>query len=147
MGVTVRQKCRGRDKPWSVFIHVNGQIRHKVVGDKKAAEAVASALRRKIKAGELRLDEKPKAPDFRRYADYFMKRYVGEALKRTTVSSYRTIFDRHLFPVWKGKRLDQITRRDVQQLLMQKQRDGFPGILRWIWTSILLRKRSVAALS
>ena len=125
MGVTVRQKRSGRGQPWSVFVHANGRIKQKVVGDKKAAEAVASALRRKMKAGELHLDEKPKAPEFGQYVEYYMKRYAEGALKRTTVYSYRTIFDRHLLPAWKGKRLDQITRTDAQRLLNQKQRDGF----------------------
>lgn len=41
MAVTVRQKRKGKGQPWHVFIHHNGIIRSKAVGDRRAAEAVA----------------------------------------------------------------------------------------------------------
>ena len=56
MAVTVRQKQKGRGNPWWVFVHVNGTRRSKKIGDKRAAEAVASQIRRKLKAGELNLE-------------------------------------------------------------------------------------------
>ena len=42
MGVKVRQKNKGRGKPWWVFISHNGKRTSRMVGDKQAAEKVAS---------------------------------------------------------------------------------------------------------
>ncbi len=75
MAVTVRQKAKGKGRPRSVFIHVNGTIRSKRVGDKRAAEAVASQLRRKLKAGELNLGPpKPRkrSPEFSACAQHYL---------------------------------------------------------------------------
>ncbi len=39
MGVTVRQKHKGRGNHWYVFVHQNKTIRSKSIGDKKQANA------------------------------------------------------------------------------------------------------------
>ncbi len=130
MAVTVRQKKKGRARHWWVFVHLNGTIRSKKVGDKRAAEAVASALRRKLKAGELNLDSarSTKTPEFSKYAQHYLETYAKTALKFTTWRSYEAIIDVHLLPALRGKRIDKIARADIKQLLLQKQRDGLaPG--------------------
>jgi hypothetical protein len=48
MGVTVRQKTKGKGKPWWVFISHDGKRASRRVGDKQAAED-NSALRKKGK--------------------------------------------------------------------------------------------------
>ena len=66
MGVTVRQKTNGKGNPWWIFVAHQGQRTSKQVGDKQAAETVASlaelsagqritrkALRKNISAKEL----------------------------------------------------------------------------------------------
>jgi len=42
MGVTLRQKAKGKGKPWWVFISHNGKRTSRKVGSKSAAEEVAS---------------------------------------------------------------------------------------------------------
>lgn len=127
MSVTVRQKRKGKGNPWHVFIHDNGIIRSKAVGDRRAAEAVASAIRRKMTAGEFLLDDpaESKVPEFYEYAKRYLDNYAKTALKRNTWEGYEVIIENHLKPVWQGKRLDQITRADVKTLLLQKQKDGY----------------------
>lgn len=126
MAVTVRQKRKGKGQPWHVFIHQEGIIRSRMIGDKRAAEAVASALRRKIAAGEFKLEmEAKKAPEFSEYAQRYLEGYAKVACKRNTWEGYETIIDKHLNPAWKGKRLDQITRAEVKQLILAKQQEGF----------------------
>ncbi len=128
MAVTVRQKAKGKGQPWSVFIHVNGTIRSKRVGDKRAAEAVASQLRRKLKAGELNLGPpklRKRSPEFSAYAKHYLETHAKPTCKHTTWYGYEVIIDKHLNPAWKGKRLDQITRADVKKLLLQRQQEGF----------------------
>jgi DNA-binding MarR family transcriptional regulator len=56
MGVRVRQKEKGEGKPWWIFIAYKGQRKSLLVGDKRAAEALASRIRERIKAGGLQLN-------------------------------------------------------------------------------------------
>jgi len=60
MGVTIRQKVRGKGKPWWVFVAHNGKRKSFRVGDKAAAEAVASEIRRRLKTGEFQFTPKEK---------------------------------------------------------------------------------------
>uniref|UniRef100_A0A7C3SIK7 Uncharacterized protein n=1 Tax=Desulfobacca acetoxidans TaxID=60893 RepID=A0A7C3SIK7_9BACT len=57
MGVRVRQKEKGEGKPWWIFIAYKGQRKSLLVGDKRAAEAVASQIRQSIKAGEFQFEK------------------------------------------------------------------------------------------
>ena len=51
MGVKVRQKVKGKGKPWWVFISHNRQRTSRKVGDKQAAESVASKIRAGVSEG------------------------------------------------------------------------------------------------
>ncbi|MGQ9688912.1 MAG: hypothetical protein ACUVXF_09030 [Desulfobaccales bacterium] len=68
MGVTVRQKVKGKGKPWWVFIAHNGKRKSIKVGDKAAAESLASKIREKLKAGDLGITLPRKVPTFGDYA-------------------------------------------------------------------------------
>ena len=125
MGVSVRQKRKGRGNPWHVFIHRNKTIRSKMIGDKKAAEAVAAKLRKTLLSGQLGLGEARQAPLFGDYVRHFMDDYAKTICKWTTWKSYETMVNLHLLPVWKHKRLNEIRRADVKKLLLQKQQAGF----------------------
>lgn len=126
MGVKVRQKKKGRGNPWYVFIHHNGTIQSKKVGDKKLADAVAAKLKRKLVNGQLNLDtDKDKGPKFGEYAEHYFQDYAKPALKQNTWKSYETMINLHLNPVWKDKHLGEIKRADVKQLLLQKQKAGY----------------------
>jgi len=60
MGVVVRQKTKGKGQSWWVFVSHQGKRVSKLVGDKKAAEAVGSQIRAKLQLGEFNFeDEKP----------------------------------------------------------------------------------------
>ena len=48
MGVTVRQKVRGKGNPWYVFISHNGQGKSLRVGDKDAANELVSKILAKL---------------------------------------------------------------------------------------------------
>ena len=124
MAVTVRQKRKGKGNPWHVFVHQNGKIRSKKVGEKRIAEAVASKLRKKLVMGQLNLRENL-CPEFTAYAEHYVEDYAKTACKRNTWRGYESIIRLHLAPAWKGKNLDQIKRADVKKLLLQKQQAGY----------------------
>lgn len=142
MGVTVRQKVPGRGNPYHVFVHLNGIIRSKAVGEKRDAQAVASALRRKLIMGEFNLDtfatqgagESPAvtAPQaatataltFAQAAERWMAEHVTPGLKLSTAEGYEIVLRRHLLPEWATRSLVSIKRSDVKALLLKKQKAG-----------------------
>lgn len=134
MGVTVRQKLKGKGQPWWVFISHNGKRTSRKVGDKAATEAVASKIRAKLQLGEFGFEEKKKSiPLFKDFAEGFMNTYSAMNHKESTRDSYRDVLRLHILPVLGDMRLDAITRKHVKDLLYQKQQQGLsPGTVRII---------------
>jgi integrase len=124
VGVTVRQKVKGRGEPWYIFIHRNKTIRSYKIGDKRAADSTAAELRRNLLMGRLNLNSLSPCPEFTDYANHYVDDYARTTLKRNTYTNYEAIVRLHLGPAWKGKAIDEIKRADVKQLLLQKQQQG-----------------------
>lgn len=123
MGVTVRQKVKGKGKPWWVFIAHNGKRKSVRVGDKAAAEALASKLRERLKAGELQLAPQKKIPTFGEYARKWLATYGETHLKYSTLKSYEGILNHHLR--WFIDRpLNQITRAELRDMIYEKLKVG-----------------------
>ena len=128
MGVTVRQKNKGKGKPWYVFVHQNKTTRSKSIGDKKLANAVAAKIRKKLVAGQLKLDGKrDNCPEFTVYAKHYIENYAKTACKRNTWTGYETIIRLHVAPAWKGKKLNQIKRADLENLQEKRKRGRAHG--------------------
>ena len=127
MGVRVRQKKPGRGNPWWVFITHKGKRTSRQVGDKAAAEAVASKIRAKLKLGEFDLDEKKKRPVplFKDFAKGFMETYSAINHKESTQESYQHALDLHLLPYFGDMPLNEISRKEIKDFLTQKQTEWF----------------------
>ena len=122
MGVRVRQKKKGRGNPWWVFITHNGKRTSRLVGDKAAAELVASKIRAKLQLGEFGFEEKQKSvPLFKDFAKGFIKTYSTMNHKESTQESYQQVLDRHLLPYFGNMPLDEITRKNIKEFVTQKQ--------------------------
>lgn len=124
MGVTVRQKQPGKGKPWWIFIHHNGKRKAKRIGDRKAAEQVASAIRQKLNLGELDLESENKSPLFRDYALEWLNTHAETACKYSTYKSYQTCLGKHLIPFFGDQVLEDIHRRDVKKFIYAKLAEG-----------------------
>jgi integrase len=124
MGVRVRQKVKGRGNPWWVFITHNGKRTSRQVGDKAAAETVASKIRAKLQLGDFDLEEKKKIsiPFFKDFAKGFMGTYSAMNHKESTQESYQQALDRHILPYFGGMPLDEISRKDIKDFIAEKQR-------------------------
>ena len=124
MGVKVRQKTKGKGNPWWVFISHNGKRASRQVGDKKAAEAVASEIRAKLQLGEFGFDEKKEKPIplFKDFARGFMETYSAMNHKEATRESYQQVLDRHILPYFEDMPLDKITRKDIKAFIIEKQK-------------------------
>jgi integrase len=123
MGVTVRQKEKGRGKPWWVFIAHNGKQKSIMVGDRSAAEALGAIIQEKIKAGDLQIIPEQKTPTFGEYAEKWLDGYVSTHLKYTTQKSYEYIIRFHLGKL-KSRPLDQIKRPELRELIYEKLKSG-----------------------
>jgi integrase len=121
MGVTVRQKKKGRGKPWWVFVAHNGKRWSKQVGSLEAAKKLQAIIEEKLKAGELRISESEPMPTFGEYARKFLDNVTH--LKHSTVASYEGILRNHLGDL-QDQPLDQIKRTDIKDLISAKQKRG-----------------------
>jgi integrase len=127
MGVTVRQKEKGKGKPWWVFISHNGKRSSRRVGDKTAAEAVASKIRAKLQLGEFGFEEKKETSLFKDYAQSWINITAPATCKASTVSDYVSILESHVLPVFGDLAVDKISKGMIKDFLLGKVNEGFAG--------------------
>jgi integrase len=120
MGVRVRQKIKGKGNPWWVFISHNGKRTSRKVGDKKAADAVASTIRAKLQLGEFVFEDEKPVPTFKEYADFWIKTTVLATCKESTVRGYQDLLENHVLPVFGSMDIADITRGKVKDFLLDK---------------------------
>jgi len=125
MGVIVRQKTKGKGKPWWVFISYNGRRTSRMVGDKDAAETVASQIRAKLQLGEFGFEEKKEDPAFKEYADSWIEKIAPAECKGSTLKGYRDLLKNHILPVFGHLKLTEITRGKVKEFLAEKSNSGY----------------------
>jgi integrase len=129
MGVKVRQKVKGKGQPWWVFISHNNKRTSRKIGDKRAAEDVASTIRAKLKLGEFDLEEKKEKsiPQFKYCAKAWVEITVPATCKETTTSDYDRILENHILPVFGDLKVNEITEGKIKGFLFEKVNDGFAG--------------------
>ena len=129
MGVVVRQKEKGRGKPWWVFISHENKRKSVKVGDKTAAEKVASDIRAQLKLGQFDLEpkkEKP-VPLFKNCAEAWIEITVPATCKESTASDYQAILDNHVYPFFEDLKINEITEGKIKELLFSKVNAGKAG--------------------
>jgi len=128
MGVTVRQKIEGKGKPWWVFIAHNNKRTSRMIGDRKAAEEVASKIRARLELGEFNVESEkaePKIPTFKEYADAWIKTTALANCKESTVSSYDDLLRLHILPVFGTLKLTEINRGKLKDFFAGKILEGY----------------------
>jgi integrase len=129
MGVTVRQKTKGKGKPWWVFISHDGKRASRRVGDKQAAEKVASKIRAQLQLGQFSLEEKRERPIplFKHCAQAWIEITVPATCKESTESDYQAILDNHVNPFFEDLKINEITEGKIKELLFSKVNAGKAG--------------------
>jgi integrase len=125
MGVVVRQKIKGKGKPWWVFISYNGKRTSRKVGSKAAAEKVAQNIEAKLKLDEFGFEKEKAIPTFEDYAKSWIQTTVPATCKPSTVRDYQDILDNHIFPVFKNIDVNRITRGTIKDFLLGKINNGY----------------------
>ena len=124
MGVTVRQKVKGKGKPWWVFVSYDNQRTSKMIGSKDAANAVARTIEAKLALGEFSFEEEKRVPIFKEYAESWIKTTVPATCKESTTDDYRAILKNHVLPVFSSCRVNEITRGKIKDFLLDKISSG-----------------------
>ena len=96
-----------------------------MVGDRQAAERVASELRAGLQLGQFGFEEQKPIPTFREYADTWIKTTVPATCKESTLSDYQDILRVHVLPVFGDMRLTDITRGMIKDFLLGKVNEGY----------------------
>jgi len=121
MAVTIRQKIKGKGNPWWVFINHRGQRTSRKIGDKAAAEIVASRIRAKLQLGGFGFKE---IPTFKQYADNWIKITVPATCRPSTAKDYQDILRIHVLPVFGDSKVTDITRAKIKNFLYGKINEG-----------------------
>jgi integrase len=112
MGVRVRQKAKGKGNPWWVFISHNGKRTSRKVGDKKAADAVASTIRAKLQLGEFGFDDPKPVPTFKEHAKMWLS--LPHDWKESTKENYLSNLNNHILPALGSIPINAIKRKDLK---------------------------------
>jgi integrase len=122
MGVIVRQKIKGKGNPWWVFISHNRKRASQKVGDRKAAEKVASTIRAKLQLGEFGFDDKKPMPTFKEHAEVWIA--LPHDWKESTRESYQNNLNIHILPVLGSLPVNEIKRKDLKSFFDKKYAEG-----------------------
>ena len=127
MGVTVRQKLKGKGEPWWVFIAHNNKRTSRMIGDKKAAEEVASKIQAKLQLGEFMFEEEEKAPEptFKEYGNSWITTTAPASCKASTVCSYEDLLRLHVLSVFGDMKLQEINRGKLKDFFAAKTLEGY----------------------
>jgi integrase len=122
MGVKVREKPKSSGV-WWIFVNLNGNRTSQKIGGKREAEQIAKELRAKIARQEFDLEQKD-IPTFKKYSKTYLETYSKLNHKQSTIDSYESILENHILPKFGKIRLDKITRKDVKNFVLEKQKPG-----------------------
>ena len=125
MGVTVRQKTKGKGAPWWVFITHNGKRTSRKVGSKSAVEEVASKIEAKLKLGEFNFEDEKPTRTFKDYADSWKKITGPATCKESTVENHTHLLKNHVLPVFGDIEVTDINRAKVKNFLHGKINEGY----------------------
>ena len=124
MGVIVRQKTKGKGKPWWVFISHNGERTSRKVGAKESAQEVAKKIEARLQLGEFNFEEET-VPTFKEYADSWIKTTVPANCRESTVRDYQDILRIHVLPVFGNTDIISINRKKIKDFLNAKKNEGY----------------------
>jgi integrase len=124
MGVTIRQKTKGKGAPWWVFISYNGKRTSKKVGTKSAAEKVKEEIEARLKLNQYDFKENKKVPLFKDYAKEWIETTVPATCKESSEKDYDDILRLHVLPAFGDLNVTEITRGQIKNFLFAKINEG-----------------------
>jgi integrase len=93
-------------------------------GNPRTARQIESARKTELAKGKVAIKDKPVAPMFSDHMDQWLETYAEAQCKDSTQSNYASVTRMHLKPAFSGKRLDEIGRQDIADLINGKLAAG-----------------------
>ena len=119
MGVRVREKVKGSGCFW-VFINYQGKRVSRQVGSKAAAKEVAEKIKARLTLGQDAFPEpEPELPTLSEYYGHIKRTYLETATRPKTQDNYEQRFKIHILPKLGSRRLDNISKADVRELISE----------------------------
>lgn len=136
MGVILKQRPENSGI-WWVFISHKGKRRAKKIGkDKRLAKEVAKKIEAKLALGDFDLEKQSNIPTFGEYSQKWLA-FIKMNRRESTYERYDQVLRDHIFPVFKNKTLDSITRGDVRDFLIAKSDKLDVSVLRDVLSGVL----------
>jgi integrase len=89
------------------------------------AVKVTEKIEAKLTLGDLGvLDDKPKPPLFKEYAQLWLDGFIKPLRRDTTYERYQSILELHVFPTFGKVPIDEMKRGEIRNLLMTLLRKG-----------------------
>jgi integrase len=124
MVIAIKQAVKGIENPWYVIVNEKGRISARKFPTHDGAYNFALQLRGQSPASEFGRSSYNSSPEFSRYVEHYIDKYVKAVCKRNTLRNYKQKIRIHILPAWQDKRIDQIKRSDVIDLLLNKSAQG-----------------------
>jgi integrase len=124
MVIAIRQAVKGVENPWYVIVNEKGRIGARKFATHDGAYNFALRLRNPNSMSDIGRNSRDSSLEFGRYVEHYIDKYVRTVCKPNTLRNYQQITQTHILPVWKDKRIDQIKRSDVIDLLLSKSAQG-----------------------
>ncbi len=125
MGVKVRQKIKGKGKPWWVFVNHQGKRTSMRVGNKKSAEKVAEEIAAQLKLGKYSFEREKPPTIFKDHADSWINITIPATCKSSTQRDYQDILNNHVLPELGNIPIKDVNRGMIKKFLLGKSNDGY----------------------
>jgi len=122
MAVTVREKKKGSGE-WWIFINHQGKRKSKKIGDKRTANNLAKEIRERLAKGDMGM-VKDAVPTLSRYGKRVLESPLND-WEVNTLRHYQDAFRLHIKPALGRKRLDEVKKRHVKNLITNLKANGF----------------------
>lgn len=124
MIVAIKKFSQDVSQPWYVIVNDKGRIGARKFTTREEADICVLRLQQNRYARCLRPFTNSTLPEFAAYAEHYIDKYAKALCKQNTWRSYQRTIQLHLVPAWQRKRLNEIQRPDVVNLLLKKSTEG-----------------------
>ena len=104
------------------FIDHQGKRKGKKIGENKVlANEIAKKIEARLVLGDFKLQEADsiKLPTFEEYAKYWLEDYIKPLRRSSTHERYGDILQRHVFPTFGNKPINEIKRAEIRNLILK----------------------------
>ena len=114
---------RGKGVYWYEFVFKGKRIRESTnQTNPRVARQIEAARKTQLAKGEVGIKDRIGAPKLKTYAESWLGNYVKIHCKYATHGLYKQVIEQHIRPTLGTKRLDEITREDIKNLIAKKVR-------------------------